>query len=290
MPPDTPPGTAYLRLKSTVPTRGQFRLQATDRLEEPVPEAILADDGVFSVVALLAVLYALGRAWRLRSRAYGRYALLGLCIGVAGMFISGYGETWIWPGLADWRGPIASTMACVSAGLALLLAECAFALEVRAPRFALLLRVMGVLCPLAGVLGLAFSLSVHQMLSHVIATVATGLSLSSFWFAWHTENRAAGWLLAGFVPVSLGVGITTLGVAGIIPFKPWVLMAMPLGSALEVPFNLYGLHLLEQRRALVLQSQAELARVSARQAKTGRTCCGVSRGSEGRGQGRPPAC
>jgi len=62
--------------------------------------------------------------------------------------------------------------------------------------------------------------------------------------------------------VSLGVSITTLGVAGIIPFEPWVLMAMPLGSVLEVPFNLYGLHRLEQRRALVLQSKAEVARVS----------------------------
>ena len=38
---------------------------------------------------------------------------------------------------------------------------------------------------------------------------------------------------------------------------------MPLGSALEVPFNLYGLHLLEQRRALVLRSRAELDQVHA---------------------------
>ena len=85
--------------------------------------------------------------------------------------------------------------------------------------------------------------------THVAATVATILGLCSFWFAWHTENRAAGWLLTGFVPVSLGVSITTLAVSGIIPFEPWVLMAMPLGSMLEAPFNLFGLSLLERRRA-----------------------------------------
>jgi hypothetical protein len=260
LPLETPPGTAYLRLKSTVPTRGLFLMQPRDDWKSQSRWQFWVMTGCFAVV-VCAVAYAMTRAWRLRSRAYGLYALLGLCIGMAGMFISGYGESWIWPALADWRGPIASGLACVSAGLALLLAECAFALEVRAPRFSRLLRFMGVLCPLAGVLGLAFSLSVYQSLSHVIATVATVLSLSSFWFAWHTENRAAGWLLAGFVPVSLGVSITTLAVSGIIPFEPWVLMAMPLGSVLEVPFNLYGLHRLEQRRALVLQSQAELQRV-----------------------------
>jgi hypothetical protein len=75
----------------------------------------------------------------------------------------------------------------------------------------------------------------------------------------HREPRGGSGCWLGFVPVSLGVGVTTLAVAGIIPFEPWVLMAMPLGSVLEVPFNLYGLHRLEQRRALVLQSQAELA-------------------------------
>ncbi len=262
LPADMTGGTVYLRLKSTVPMRGQFLLQPRAEWKSQSRGQLAAMTACFSV-AVLAVLFAMGRAWRLRSRAYGLYALLGLSIGVTGMFISGYGESWLWPGLADWRGPIASAMACVSAGLALLLAQGAFALEVRAPRFALLLRVTGVLCPLAGVLGLAFDLAVHQILSHGAAAAAIGMSLSSFWFAWRTENRAAVWLLLGFVPVSLGVGVTTLAVAGVIPFTLWVLMAMPLGSALEVPFNLYGLHLLEQRRALVLASRAELDRVSA---------------------------
>ena len=262
LPADTTASTVYLRLKGTVPMRGQIRLQSLGEWRSQSRMQLAAMTVCFGV-ALLAVLYALGRAWHLRSRAYVRYAALGLSIAATGVFISGYGETWLWPWVADWRGPIASAMACVSAGLALLLAECAFALEVRAPRFALLLRVMGVLCPLAGVLGLGFDLAVHQMLSHGAAAAAIGMSLCSFWFAWRTENRAAVWLLLGFVPVSLGVGVTTLAVAGIIPFTPWVLMAMPLGSALEVPFNLYGLHLLEQRRALVLRSRAELDQVHA---------------------------
>jgi hypothetical protein len=261
LPPDSASGTAYLRLMGTVPIRGQLLLQQRDDWKSQSRLQFWAMTVCFSVVAC-AVVYAMARAWRLRSRAYGLYALLALTIGAAGMFISGYGESWLWPAVADWRGPLASGMACLAAGLALLLAECAFTLEVRAPRFSRLLRFMGVICPLAGVLGLAFSLSVYQSLSHVAATVATLLGLSSFWFAWHTENRAAGWLLTGFVPVSLGVSITTLAVAGVIPFGPWVLMAMPLGSMLEAPFNLFGLSLLERRRALVQQSRAELERVS----------------------------
>lgn len=261
LPPDTVSGTVYLRLRGTVPVRGQFLLQPRDAWKKQSWRQFWAMTACFSVVAC-AVAYALARAWRLRSRAYGLYALLGLAIGAAGLFISGYGESWLWPALDPWRGLLASGMACLSAGLALLLAECAFSLEVRAPRFSRLLRFMGVICPLAGVLGLAFSLSVYQWFSHVAATVATALILCSFWFAWHTENRAAGWLLVGFMPVSLGVSITTLAMAGVIPFEPWVLMAMPLGSMLEAPFNLYGLNLLERRRALVQQSRAELARVS----------------------------
>lgn len=261
LPPDSASGTAYLRLMGTVPIRGQLLLQQRDDWKSQSRLQFWAMTVCFSVAAC-AVAYAMARAWRLRSRAYGLYALLALTIGAAGMFISGYGESWLWPAVADWRGPLASGMACLAAGLALLLAECAFTLEVRAPRFSRLLRFVGVICPLAGVLGLAFSLSVYQSISHVAATVATILGLCSFWFAWHTENRAAGWLLTGFVPVSLGVSITTLAVSGIVPFEPWVLMAMPLGSMLEAPFNLFGLSLLERRRALVQQSRAELERVS----------------------------
>jgi len=96
LPPDTPPGTAYLRLKSTVPTRGLFLLQPRDDWKSQSRWQFWAMTGCFAVV-VCAVAYAMTRAWRLRSRAYGLYALLGLCIGMAGMFISGYGESWIWP-------------------------------------------------------------------------------------------------------------------------------------------------------------------------------------------------
>ena len=267
LPPAEGARTAYLRLKGTVPLRGEFLLQPRSDWKRQSNWQFGAMSVCFSIT-LLAVAYALWSAWRLRSKAYGLYALLGLSIGVTGMFISGYGEAWAWPRLSEWRAVISSAMACVSAGLALLLAERAFALEVRAPRFSLLLRLMGVLCPLAGVLGMAFDISVHQMLSHGAASAAIVMSLCSFWIAWRTDNRVAVWLLLGFVPVSLGVGLTTLAVAGLIPFTPWVLMAMPLGSALEVPFNLYGLRLLEQRRALVLQSRAEIAHATGPQGES----------------------
>jgi hypothetical protein len=156
LPADTTASTVYLRLKGTVPMRGQIRLQSLDRMAKPVPDAVGCHDGLFRRRLTGRDVRILGRAWRLRSRAYGLYALLGLSIGCDGHVHFGLWRNLAWPASGRLAWAISSTMACVSAGLALLLAECAFALEVRAPRFSLLLRFMGVLCPLAGVLGLAF--------------------------------------------------------------------------------------------------------------------------------------
>jgi hypothetical protein len=121
------------------------------------------------------------------------------------------------------------------------------------------LRAAGWASVVAGVAGLAFSLPVHQVTSHVTALAAMVLGMCSLWLAWRTHNRPAAWLLAGFTPVVVGVGATTLGISGIVPFAPWILLAMPVGAVLELPFNLYGLHLLERQHLMVRQSLAEVA-------------------------------
>lgn len=259
---ELPPGLLgqriYLRVAGTIAMRGEFLLQPLEQ-GRATARAFFAAIALCLATALLSSAYAFTRALRVRSMAWGLYGLLGLTTASAAMFIIGFGESWLWPLLAQRRGEASALLACVASGLALLLADRAFALDVRAPGFAAVLRIAGAACMAAGVAGLAFSVAVHQITSHVAAVTAMVLGLYSLWLAWRTHNQPAGWLLAGFTPVLLGVGATTLGIAGIIPFAPWILLAMPLGAVLEVPFNLYGLHLLEQRQRLVRESLAEVA-------------------------------
>lgn len=253
--------TAYLRLESAVPMRGEFLLQPQQQWKNHSLWQFALMSGCFAIAAF-GVVYALVRAWRLRSSAYGLYALLGLSTIITSMFISGYGESWLWPQVAPWRSHISPTLACVSAGLALLLAERAFAIEIRAPLFSRLLRWIGLMAPLAGLAGNVLDVALHQRLAHVVMAVAIVMALYSFWFAWRTANNVAVWLLSGFAPVALAAALTTMAVSGLMAFAPWVLMAMPISSAIEVGFNLYGLHLLARRHALVRQSLAEVARIT----------------------------
>ncbi|MDP3759231.1 MAG: 7TM diverse intracellular signaling domain-containing protein [Ramlibacter sp.] len=258
LPPEALGQRVYLRLAGTIPMRGEFLLQPLAQGKDIARNFVVAI-GLCLSVALLSSAYAFARALRVRSAAWGLYGLLGLTTTSAAMFIIGFGESWLWPLLANLRGEASALLACLASGFALMLAERVFALDVRVPRFAKMLRAAGWASVVAGVAGLAFSLPVHQVTSHVTALAAMVLGLCSLWLAWRTHNRPAAWLLVGFTPVVVGVGATTLGISGIVPFSPWILLAMPVGAVLELPFNLYGLHLLERQHLMVRQSLAEVA-------------------------------
>jgi 7TM diverse intracellular signalling/7TMR-DISM extracellular 2 len=249
--------TVYLRLSTIVPVRGQFIYQSENQW---VAQSVVLRQALaaYFCIALLAAVYATFRAVRLRSKAYALYAGLTLSIALTAMFISGYGESWLWPSLAPWRGELSSAMACVSTGLVLLLAQRAFALHVQAPVLSRWLLLLGLLCPALGLGGAAFDLAVHKTLSEVSVALAIVMGLCSFWFAWRTTNRPAMWFLMGYTPVIVGASITTLAFAGLIPFMPWVLLSLPVACVLEVPFNLYALFLLEKRHARVRRSLAEM--------------------------------
>jgi len=249
--------TALVRVQGNVRLHGEFVLLPLDAWEHANRQQLGTMAACF-VVAALGALYALSRAVRLRSTAYALYAALALSTGLAGMFVTGWGSAWLWPALSAWRGQMAAVTGCAASGLSLLLAERAFSLEVRAPRFSRLLRLLGVTVPLAALVCLVFPFPVQQAITLGISFVAILLSLVSFWLAWRTANRAATWLLTGFSPVIAGVVLTLLGLSGALAFTPWMLLAMPLGGALEVPFNLFGLHLLQRRRARVLASLAAI--------------------------------
>src|SRR5204862_7772983 len=99
-----------------------------------------------------------------------------------------------------WRTQLAALLACVAAGFALLLVERALALEISAPRLALVLRVLGWGFPLVGALALAFGLAAQRPTLLVIGAIAVTMGVASVWVALRTSNRACVWLLAGFVP------------------------------------------------------------------------------------------
>jgi 7TM diverse intracellular signalling/7TMR-DISM extracellular 2 len=251
--------TVYLRLSTIVPVRGQFIYQPESQWTAQslmLRQALVA----YFCIALLAAIYAIFRAVLLHSKAYALYAGLTLSIALTAMFISGYGESWLWPFLAPWRGELSSAMACVSTGLVLLLAQRAFTLQVQAPALSRWLLILGWLCPLLGIGGAAFDLAVQKTLSEVSVGIAIVMGLCSFWFAWHTTNRPAMWFLIGYTPVIIGATTTTLAFAGLIAFMPWVLLSLPLACVLEVPFNLYALSLLEKRHAQVRQSLTAMTR------------------------------
>ncbi len=248
---------AYLRLSTIVPVRGQFIYQTQPQWAEQTTwlhRALAA----YLCIALLAGAYAAYRAVSLRSKAYALYAGLTLSIALTAMFISGYGEAWAWPVLSHLRGELSAAFASISSGLVLLLAQRAFALDVQAPRLSRWLLVLGLTCVLLGIAGAALDLVIQKTLSELAVVVAIAMGLGSFIFAWRTANRPAMWFLMGYTPVIVGSSITNLAFAGLIPFLPWVLLAMPVGCMLEVPFNFYALHLLEKRRVRVQRSLTQV--------------------------------
>lgn len=258
LPPEALGRTVLVRLEAAVPLRGRFELRPRDDWALASLWQLRLMAACYAIVAMGA-LFALVQALRLRSGPYALYFLVVTGTGLAGMFLTGLGEATVWPGLAPWRGRFSAVLACTASGLVLLLGERAFALDVRAPRFSWVLRIFGVAGPLAGVAGLALPLPLHQSVSHSAAGLSIVLGLACVALAWRTANRPAQWLLMGFTPVIVAVVITTLAVATVLPFSPWMLMAMPLGSVLELPFNLHGLRLLERRRQRVQQSLRALA-------------------------------
>ena len=255
------PRTVYLRVQAPVNVRAQLVLQPRQTWEMLSRLALAGMASGFGI-AFGAAAFALGRAVALRSSAYFVYCLLTCSILAAGLFITGLGEATLWPALAPWRGHAAALLACVASGLALLLAERAFSLEISAPRFGMALRALGIGFPLMGLLALSLSLPVQQMLSHVAALGACAMGMASIAMAWRTSNAVAVWLLAGFAPVVVGVAITTLAIAGAVPFAPWVLLALPVSGLLQIPFNLHGLRLLEERRSEVRATLRQLQDVA----------------------------
>lgn len=262
LPPSEVARTVWLHLDSVVTTHGEIRWQPESIWQREARLEFLVM-GVCFGLALLVVLYALIRAVRLRSSAYAIYAGVGLSLCLTGTLITGYGSAQWWPQGIAWRGQLASGAACISSGLVLLLARRAFTLEVSVPRWsaALLWAGLGSIAAglLGGLAGSLLSVQAYQALSHLAALTAGVMGLVSIWLAHRTGNPVAIWLLAGFTPVLLAALITTLGMAGVVAFLPWMLLLMPLGGVLELPFNLYGLALLQRRREMVQQSLAGIA-------------------------------
>ncbi len=248
----------YLRIVTAVPALGTLRLVPQEQWASDSEGTILLQSASF-IAALLALLFAAGRAVLRRSVAWGYFAVLCLCSSLTRVFVTGFGESWLWPALTGLRGPLATTMTGFAAGAALLLFRSAFTLDVRAPAYSRWLLRLGVLCPLAGLASLPLPLHVQQAVAQGSGWIAIVMGLSSIFLAWRTANRVALWLLGGFSPVALGAAITLVGTSGVWGFQPWMLLVIPVCSVVQLPFNFRGLFLLEQRQALVLRQRANVA-------------------------------
>ena len=255
------PRTVVVKVRSPVNARGEILLHTRTQWEM-LSRLELAGMALGFGVAGLAALYALAMALVRRSSASLVYALLTINIAVAGMFITGLGEAMVWPQLAHVRGEASAVLACTAAGLALLLAERALALEVSAPRFVPWLRVFAFAFALMGVLALPLPFTVQQWVAHFAAGAAVVSGLAALALAWRTANDACVWLLAGCVPMVIGAGLVSFGIAGGIPFSEWLLLALPIAGMLQIPFQLHGLRLLDARHADVRRSLAHLETVA----------------------------
>lgn len=250
LPPAVGPRTVYLRVQADAPVRAHLVLAPQGQWELQ-SRLTLAGMTLGFAVSALAALYALVMAVALRSGAYACYALLTLAVIACGLFVTGLGEATLWPVLAGWRAQCAALSACFAAGFALLLVERAFALERSTPRLGTLLRLAGLLCLLAGAALPLLALRPAHAGPLAVVGVAITLGLISMAMAWRTHNRAAGWLVFGFVPLLAGGAIVASAFAGRIAFAEWVLMVLPFAGMLQIPFHLHGIRLLEHRRAEV---------------------------------------
>ncbi len=251
--------TFYLRLQNTVTVNGSFLLQTRDDWADASLELRLLQTLSF-VVALLAALYSALRAVRLRTWPWAYFAILCVCASGARILVSGYGESWLWPGLTPWRGPLVTTMVGICAGMVMLLFRGAFSLEVTAPAYSRWLLVLGLACPIVGVAAMLFDSPVQQAIAQLTALTAIITGMISIGLAWRTANRVALWLLGGFAPVAVSAAVTGAATAGVMPFEPWMLMAVPIAAILEMPLNLRGLYLLEKRRNAVIKHRSRLTR------------------------------
>ncbi|TWO69825.1 hypothetical protein FN976_18590 [Caenimonas sedimenti] len=261
LPPTVGPRTVYVRLQATVPAQGHVLLAPQGQWELQSRLTLAGMTLGFSVAAL-AALYALVMALVHRSGAYVCYGLLTLAIIAHGLFVTGLGEAVLWPMLAAWRTQCVALSACFASGLALLLLERAFALERSTPRFSRLLRVAGLLCLLTGAALLPLALPVEQAVSLGVMGVAVTLGFIGMVLAWRTHNRAAGWLLAGYLPLLAGVGTVAMALDGQVRFAEWVLMVLPFAGMLQIPFQLHGLRLLEHRRGEVRRHLRKLEEIA----------------------------
>jgi hypothetical protein len=250
--------TVYVRVSGSVNMRGQFVWQQQSTWQATVASYQRTMFWCFAV-AVGAALLALLLFYRSGSPAYAWYAGTTASIALVGVLVTGVGESSTWSALSPIRAVLSSAMACIAAGLALMLARSAFGLALKAPRLSSVLLVVGLLAMASSTLGLVLDIQHFQLLSHTLAATACVLSMLSFVLAWRAGDTAVALILIGYLPVVLGVVLTILAMSGSMAFAPWVLLAMPVAGLLDVPINMWGLHLLAKRRQLVRRSLASAA-------------------------------
>ena len=252
-----------LSLRSSVPLRGEFVVQS---LSDWTLACIRAKSLVTLCfgVAVLAAMWMVFRAWQTRSIIHALYGLLTLAIALATVIYLGYDLAE--PGLnqAPARVHLSSSLAILASALVLFFAERALALDVQVPLFFKLLRLLGLFLLVATVWGYQQPPALHLWTSNLAVATAVVAGLSSLALTWKSIDRVAIACFAGFMPLIIGVSVVTLAMVGEMAFAPWILLAIPVGCLLEIPFNTWALVLIERRLREVQTSLAQVAQIKAR--------------------------
>ncbi len=225
--------TLYMRISSQGPVSAPTRLWQ--------PAALWASDQVtFSALSLyfgllLGLLaYNLLLYFSVRDRAFVLYVAFVAGMAVAQAALTGLGPRFLWGGWPWWVSVAPNTGNSFAAIFGLLFAREFLDCAQRMPRIDRLMRwlVYGWMASLAAALALPYIVS--TVAATVLAPAAVALLVAAGVQGLRLRQPGAGWFLAAWTMLLLGVALLTLHNTGLLPSNVVTANALLIGSALEM--------------------------------------------------------
>ena len=237
----------YVQVRSVTATSVPVRLASeVDHAQRGQLESLALGVALGALLLLIAVCVA--QAWAYRDAVYGWYAAYAAVNVLMVMAYTGIGAHLLWPGSGFWADASQGTLACIAAGSALLFVRNLTGIAARHRLLDRAVRIGG----WAGVAAAAIYLVAPRpgglvlMAGYVLCASATNLRVA--WLSWRRQDRVGLWVLAAYLPLTLGVVLTLLRMSGALPHSFVTHYALVLGMALEVPLLLVALAIRSRER------------------------------------------
>ena len=223
----------YLRVASTDPMAVPIELMTKQRFEERRLLFGYFYGFFFGFLAALSAYNVLLFAGT-RERSYLYYSLALFSILFCNFAYTGHGVAWLWPELPAFQHFVILVSMVVYNALGLLFAARFLALAEHSPRTLRAIRWLTVLA--LCIMALAVMMD-SQFVAALLAFICTsafsvGMFLLGIMSVWRKQASGRYFLFATFFGM-LGVGITALGVWGIIPFRVYTFHAAEFGLMIE---------------------------------------------------------